>query len=412
MPWAATWTTTRGSAPAPSCDVIMRLATLLLLLSPCSASLVADGAWIVNESTRSRVTLHCVSFRDLDVARFLGANCVRYPTDQHDEWGGQVDNITRRGMLPVLAYEGRTQTRAWVETLENLTRRHSFALVDIGVPVEPEMWGVSTDFFRDWMAAATTVCFRLHRIDPAVLISVGAFCWVDLRHMMDSIGPGDAYERGKLVYSVRVTPDMFWWNGTGLFVVNLLALLLSFVCGLAGCSLYEGRYAAYGFVGSPRKHDVQTAIAASMLFHAALLLGTVLFIVSISRCGTVADDVSWLLVVEAVCLGLATTYVRHWDCRSRAFLSMCCFWAALYFLLIGAFTLYLLTPEAYQHFLGMMSLEGRPVPVFVAEAGAADFADPSWKLVWDYVGKAYALDLAWGEIKRSELPGLWATTVA
>ena len=383
---------------------------LLAFASPCAASLVAQSAWFLNESTHARVSLHCVGFRDLAVASFLGANCVRYASDQHEQWAPRIANITELGLLPVLAYEGATQTRHWVETLENLTSAHRFALVDIGAPAEPNTWGHSTDFFQDWMAAATTVCFRLHRIDPAVMISVGAFCGLDLRRMMQSVGPGDAFERGKLAYSVRLSPAMFWWDGSWVFVLSLAAMVLSFGLALAGCSLYEGRYAAYGALGNFRKHEFRLAMAASMLFHVAVIFTTMLVLVAMSGCRTVGDDVSWVLVVSAACTVLSSSYVSYIDCGSRTFLAMCCFWASLYFLVLAAFAMYLLTPGSYQSFLDLMSLDSRPVPVWVAKMDVRDPRAPSFSVLWEYVGSKYDLDYAWGDLDREALPALWAHT--
>lgn len=393
-------------------DVDMFFVLLLAALArPCLCSLVSDNAWFLNESTHARVSLHCVGFRDLAVASFLGANCVRYASDEHEQWASRIGNITSSGLVPVLAYEGATQTREWVETLENLTSAHRFALVDIGAPTEPNTWGHSTDFFRDWMAAATTVCFRLHRIDPAVMISVGAFCGLDLRRMMRNVGPGDAFERGKLAYSVRLVPSMFWWDGDWVYALSLASMVLSFGLAVAGCSLYEVRYAAYGALGNSRKHEFRLAVAASMLFHVAVIFGTTLLLVAMSGCRSVADDVSWVLVLAACCTVLSSAYINYVDCGSRAFCAMCCFWASLYFLLVGAFAMYLLTPASYQGFLDLMALEGRPVPVWAARLDVRDPDAPSFWAAWQYVGRRYDLDYAWGNLDGSVLPRLWANTM-
>lgn len=386
------------------------LAVLLLaaLARPCLCSLVSAGAWFLNESTHARVSLHCVGFRDVAVASFLGANCVRYASDQHGQWAPHIANISSSGLLPVLAYEGATQTREWVETLENLTSAHRFALVDIGAPTEPNTWGHSTDFFKDWMAAATTVCFRLHRIDPAVMLSVGAFCRLDLRSMRYNVGPGDAFERGKLAYSVRLSPDMFWWDGDWVYGLSLASMVLSFGLAVAGCSLYEVRYANYGALGNFRKHEFRMAMAASILFHVAVIFGTMLLLVAMSGCRTVADDVSWLLVLAAACTVVSSAYIGYIDCGSRTFAAMCCFWASLYFLLVGAFALLLMMPITYERFLDLMDLDARPVPVWASRIDVSDPAAPSFAAMWDYVGRKYDLDYAWGDLDSAVLPGLWA----
>jgi hypothetical protein len=387
--------------------VVLLLAALAL---PCRASLVSAGAWFLNESTHARVSLHCVGFRDLAVASFLGANCVRYASDQHGQWAPHIANISSSGLVPVLAYEGATQTREWVETLENLTSAHRFALVDIGAPTEPNTWGHSTDFFKDWMAAATTVCFRLHRINPDVMISVGAFCGLDLRRMRYNVGPGDAFERGKLAYSVRLSPSMFWWDGDWVYALSLASMVLSFGLAVAGCSLYEVRYAAYGALGNYRKHEFRVAMAASMLFHVAVIFGTVMLIVAMSSCRTVGDDVSWLLVLAACCTVVSSAYINYVDFGSRTFAALCCFWASLYFLLVAAFTLYLMMPASFEAFLDLMTLEGRPVPVWASKI-QVDNPNALWfTSVWDFVGSKYGLDYAWGDLDRAVVPGLWALT--
>jgi len=310
-------------------------------------------------------------------------------------------------MLVFLGYEGPTQSREWVESLEMLASRYRFDGVDVGHPSQPSTWGRSTDVYSDWMAAVTMVCYRLHRIDPGLLIAVGAFCNLDLRAMMSRVGPADAFERGKLVYSVRVTTSTFWWNDELLKVLNLTCGVASFVAAVCGCTAYVRKYPTYEALGRQGKREWRMAAASSGVLSLGGLAVTMIFM-TLVQCSTLAGDASWLLVFFSFWVALSVSYVAYCSCDSTAFVAMCFFWASLFLFAMFSSTLYLLTPQAYQDFLGLLALDDRPVPVMVSVLGTADPLDPVWHLLWNYVNNVYDLDFAYWAFNAETPHGLAA----
>lgn len=361
--------------------LLYRLLLFLSVLNLASGHLIAEGAWIVDQNKRA--FLHCARY-----PAFSGT-CVAYSARDR-EWVSFIDNETVFPTYRVLLWEGPTQTREWVESIENLTRQHTFDIVDVGVPRPESSWGKSTDFNRDWMAATTTLAFRLHLIDPEILVSVGAFCHCDLRQMMYSVGPGDAYERGKLMYSVQLGSDVFWWDSSWLFPINLTCMVLCFVFAVSGCHVWSQRYASYGTLGtSIRKEEIRMAIATSLVFHFPSLV-TLLVMMASMKCRALSDQLASLLVASVACLAFSTIYIRSCDAKSKLFLAMSCFWAAVFLLVASVVTTYFLTPDAYEAYLDIMALQDRPVPVWVVNL--TQRSGPTWDILWNYAIRDFGLD--------------------
>lgn len=385
----------------------MRVFVALVLLCVSECSLIAQGPWILNETTGQRVRLRCLNWygefdnvaASVELISSSSANCVKlgYIPGETRGWDDVVGNLSSRGFLVFLGYEGRTQTREWVEGLENMTSMYKFNGVDIGNPSLPSTWGRSTDVYSDWMAAASMVCYRLHRIDPELLISIGAFCRMDLRSMMKRVGPGDAFERGKLIYSVTALPESFWFNDELLKVLNLTFGLSSFLAALCGCTFYVKKYPTYDALGMQGKREWRMAAASSMVFHVASLFVTLLFIQFMTsiHCTTLAGDVAWVLVLFSVLVAVSGSFISFCSCEATAFVAMCFFWASLFLFGLFSFTFYLMTPTAYVDFMDLMELNDRPVPVWVDKIGTRNPTDPVWELLWAHLLKKYELDFAY-----------------
>lgn len=347
----------------------------LCLLGTSKSELVASGPFLVRDGLR--VSLQCDGRP--------GSNCVVYRSSLHHVWHGRNDSGVR-----ILVWDEPTQTRRWVETLDNLTRMHRFDIVDVGEPQPHSSWGVNTDFARDWMAATTVVAFRLHLANPDTVISVGAFCHLDLRQMMFRVGPGDAYERGKLIYSVRLRTSVFWWDGPWLLPLSLASIVICFISALTGCHRWSLRYSAYGALGNTTRRDEMHMALSTSVFYSTLVSLTLVVLVSVIECNT--EYLLWTLVVTVVFLAFGSLYNRALDVDSRLFMPMVSFWTSLYFLTVSVVTMYLLTPQAYEDALDVMSLQDRPVPVWVADA--TPLTNPVSQLMWNYAVRDFGLDHA------------------
>jgi len=372
---------------------------LFALLRAVIAELVTEGPYIMNNT--QRVRLRCLGWNgdpSVDVgalATRVGANCVRLSSTAAINWTQSVWELRQRGLMVFLAYQGLSQTHEWVDVLENLTRAHKFDGVDVGTPAPRSTWGRSTDVYGDWLAAATLICYRLHRIDPELLVAVGAFCNVDLRDMVSMVGPADAFERGKLLFSVKVFPDSIWWHDGLLNVVNILSGLATMYCALMACVYCVDRKSSYSALGNGSVWRM--GVAASLVFHfgAFALVLCFMQLMLVANCDALAAQASWALLVIVLALAFSATTLSHCQCRSSIFMAMVYAWASTLFFAVFALTCYLLSPESYVDYMGLMALDDRPVPVWVGATGTQDSTDEAWAILWDRMDSVYALDFSY-----------------
>jgi len=330
----------------------MRLVAVLHLVACCSCSLVANGPWITSNGTRVR--LQCAEWFRNRTSFPATTNCLRISTDLKEG----LAKARSMGMLAFYRYEGRTQNPRWMETLVNVTNHYRFDGVDIGTPHFGSTWGETTD--KDWMTAASLAYRNIKQ--PGVMFVVGGFCGVDLRTMARNVGPADAFDDGVLVYSAQVLGSTFWWDRAVVQTSCVLFALASFFCFYCSYAVK-----AYHKVDCPIKMEWLTCLASSIVMFVGGLMVLIVFIQYMTSlgCDSIAADASVFLIVMSILVVLCGALVAYYNFHVPTFSAIGCCWLGLFFASMFGISLYLLSPRSYYDYLRMLSLENRPVPVWV-----------------------------------------------
>jgi hypothetical protein len=317
-------------------------------------------------------------------------------------------------------------TEDWVQSLETMARRYKMAGMDLRNEIHDQdgvkiTWGQSDDVNTDWLAASSMAYGRLHAIDPEILAIVGGLCWnYDLRAMAKNVGPVQAFNNRKLVYTVHVYSFSFWWLAEdrvitkvitplalGFFVLLMVASVLCFAAILKNNGASD--YKIFGSPAPPQHNLFETLIlvlgSSNFVFSFWLML-TVTYanVTSSVGCSTLAADVVPFVVFLAVMVGLSGVcfllYVCIICCYPDLFsLVRVCAWAtlwiALLFLSVTLVGLYLGTERSYLDNLQLFALNDRPVPVWIGEFGTGDPEDDVFQFLWRYIHDKYDLDFAY-----------------
>ncbi len=327
---------------------------------------------------------------------------------------------------------GSYTVQKWIQSMEILARRYNMTGLDLRNEIHDQeniriTWGESDDIRSDWLAASTLATERLHSINKDLLIFVGGLCYnFDLRAMMRRVGPMNAFDRRKLVYTTHVYPWSFWWNTELLKLINLISLLFSFMSFLCGLTCYfdyfsylqykilRGSLDKYCITQKPTVCDI---IRASVIFWACWFALSLLFFFTSSQngCSTVANDSLWLVIASLIftCFAAAAVLCQRkcTTCLWHTYWGLSLGWLGVFFFSLFFVTMYLLSVQSYDDFLKLWALENRPVPVWVGEFGdsvSRVHRNQGWDRLWHVISSAYDLDFAyWCFNGRKWFNGKW-----
>jgi hypothetical protein len=325
----------------------------LSLFTATSCTLVTQGSWLTSNGTR--VQLRCAEWGNR--SRILPTtNCLRISNDIESG----LRYARSRNLLAFYRYGGRTQNYEWMETLINTTNRFKFDGVDIGAPSPGSSWGQTTDVYKDWKTAAALAYRNIKQ--PDVMFVVGGFCGVDLRSMANSIGPMDAFDDGKLMYSAQVLGSTFWWDRAVVQTACVMFGLATFFCFYCACVLKS-----YDKTDWIMRVEWFTCLASSIVMFIGGLLTIIVFIQYMTNlgCDSVAADASVFLVIMSVMVALCGALIAYYNFHIPTFSAIGCCWLGLFFASMFGISLYLISPRSYYDYLRLLSLENRPVPVWV-----------------------------------------------
>lgn len=341
--------------------------------------------------------------------------------NSHTSWAGWVGNsaVEQQGLWNLPGYP----TMDWIRSMEHIVSRYEIAGMELRNEIHDQdgrviTWGESHDVDTDWLAASSLASERLHQVDPSILIVVGGLCWnLDLRSMIKKVGSLPAFLRGKLVYSAHVYSFSFWWRMEErmLDMVNLASVLLSVISLMLSVLLWfkysanQKRFEKGGdfykqLDGCDKAASCDTAMwisfaSSTFVFFVGWLILAVLFSEKSKQggCSTLADDAHWLVGLSSVMIVvtglLALCYWRV--LVSNGFIPFFFLSLSFFFLSLFVTTVYLKSDGAMVDFLGVWSLNNRPVPVFVTELGVSDPDYHVWRVIRDYVIGKYDLDFAY-----------------
>lgn len=311
---------------------------------------------------------------------------------------------------------GNYSTWDWIHSMEVLVGRYKMFGFDLRNEIHDQdgvviTWGKSGNINTDWLEASSLASERLRAINRDLFIIVGGLCWnMDLRPLMKNVGPVDAFDDGKLIYSAHVYSWSFWWKmepelldslSSGSVVFSFISLLVSLMCAVN----YLGRLKYYLY--SKFDNSVEyTAyldtlyflVATSAIFHLCWFILGMVFVSTAQNggCSTLADDAHWLVVTEAVLFVLTFLMFCYGVPVDISVLAWLFLWMGLFFMSVFAVLCYLRTDTAINDYLNLWALENRPVPVWVGEFGTAlPGSDTVFDLILNYVVRKYDLDFAY-----------------
>jgi hypothetical protein len=343
--------------------------------------------------------------------------------NSHCSWpawvgGGQGSSI--QGLWHYNKLSSNHTVYTWIKCLEILAKRYKVAGIDLRNEVHDQdgvtiTWGESPDIKTDWLAAASLATHQLFKIDNSMLIFVGGLCWnLDLRAMMQNVGPMEAFNRQKLVYTTHIYSFSFWWNNDFLKLMTFTSLVMSFTSFLCGLTLYFNyfsyvkhkvlKYSSITECISTELNIWEVFIGSVVFWFLWLVLSLVFYVTSyINGCSTLSQDSRWLIITCStflvLCLIVNCWYSWNHNLLWRhTFWGLCLCWFGLFSLTVFFVSLYLLSSQSYDDFFNLWMLNDRPVPVWVGEIGddvAKINKNHAWYKAWNFVFKKYNLDFAY-----------------
>ena len=304
----------------------------------------------------------------------------------------------------------------WIQSMEVLVRRYKMFGFDLRNEIHDQdgvviTWGKTEDIHTDWLAASSLASKHLRAIDKDLFIIVGGLCWnLDLRPLMKDVGPSDAFDDGKLIYTSHVYSWSFWWQlEPSLFemlfnasiVFSFISLLISLMCAVN--YFHRMRYYLYKTFDSNMdyyffKEVLYYFVSTSCVFHLCWLVMGCIFVSNAQwgGCSTLAEDARWLVVTESVAFVLTFLMLCYWVPLEISMLAWFFLWIGLFFVSAFVVLCYLRTDGAIYGFLSMWALDNRPVPVWVGEFGTVlPGNDRVFGLILDFIVNTYNLDFAY-----------------
>jgi hypothetical protein len=327
---------------------------------------------------------------------------------------------------------GNYTVQKWIHSMEILARRYNMTGMDLRNEIHDQdnvriTWGETNDVRSDWLAASTLATEKLHKINSELLIFVGGLCYnFDLRAMMRQVGPINAFEKRKLVYTTHVYPWSFWWNDELLKLISITSLLMSFVSILCGLTCYFDYFTYFQYTilnGSiDRFHvtkvpSIQDVLGSSMIFWVCWFILSMLFFFSSANngCSTIASDSLWLVITSLVCMSISMAFLlckrKINTCFWHTYWGLALVWLGMFLLSLFFVTMYLISTTSYDDFFKLWALENRPVPVWVGEFGDSVSKinrNQGWQRLWHFISYQMDLDFAyWCFNGRKWIDGKW-----
>jgi len=310
------------------------------------------------------------------------------------------------------------RTADWAQALATLAARYAHIPLVVGFDLRNEIhdqngititWGESNDAESDWLAAATLADRAITYANPDALIIVSGLCRsYDLRRMVQRPGPEAALYRRKLVYTTHVYTFSWWWTYMDPYPVpeTALTLFLSALIALAVAvrcrdiahydALTQYDHEDTESKPAPKKSiriscptidsQIIQALAGAFTPFACLWIAIACVKANTANsngCYTIATESEpWiiagvvLLVPSLMALVLCCITKGHGHMLLIGFL----FWTCI--ACLAVYILCCITPTYWmvQEELRRWCLDGRTIPVWVGEFGAAVGSDSSsWR---------------------------------
>ncbi len=354
--------------------------------------------------------------------------------NSHGTWVGAGAVKNDQGLWNLPGYS----TEDWIQSMEIITRRYKIAGMDFRNEIHDQdgvrvTWGETDDINTDWLAASTVAYDRLYRIDPEIIAIIGGLCWnTDLRSMVNNVGPVQAFQNKKLVYTVHVYTFSFWWNNLAAPIIDpltsaslwsfILCLMVSITCFFKQWSLVrKGEYIPLeihykkNYFCDTWSKGIKVFVSTSLLFQIGWLSWAVFYYnaAKSAGCSSFANDSIWLIILASIFMAIAFCSGLLLWCKERELsphliTASWLLWISLFFLGMFIVGKYLTSHTAYYDSLKAWSLENRPVPVMIGEFGTGNPDEPIFRLIWRYIHEKYNLDFAyWAFNGRKWQLGVW-----
>lgn len=302
-------------------------------------------------------------------------------------------------------------TSLWLQSISTIAQRYADNDYVVAIDIYNEIHDTpnvtitwSDEFYNfsdsDWKRASSLAYSEMFKVNPKLIVIVCAMCMgYDIRGMTGvNIGPIQAYENKKLVYSTHFYPWTAWWTNENfdwsiIFIVTIVLIVAMIVCIFIGFIKANDirkyiennpdniQYDPNHTFISEYYHDISPLFCGLFVYFTiwACVLQTWSSVANSIGCSTIAYETFPAFIgttVSAAVSFIVFVYTYVYRRRHKMFIIVnSLFWLAI-LTIVHASILNKLsedtkTYEMFEHEIGRWMVKDLSLPIFVGEFGTA-----------------------------------------